>query len=433
MPLDARVQLTEATPEGIISDVDVSLATLVESLERNWAPQAGVAVSCVSRKWILGSRSAEEVALVRNRLPESLPFMGFYSFGEISPLEAKASSVLHNCTMITLLFGEEDAQRADRPTIEPQTAPSRHDDHLQRHVELLERKLQRARQSQARLEYQKSLNSQMLKRVNAELIEANRRIDQQNRMLRDSLSLAQQVQQRLLPQVSPIIAGFDLAGRSIYCDETGGDYFDYLVLPEEHGFSVVVGDVSGHGIASALLMATARAFLRMRASKIGRPCDYITDLNRLLTSDLHDSGQFMTMFLLRLEDAGQQLTWVRAGHEPALIYNAASDYFEELYGQGIAMGIRSSEYYTEHTRRNISADELIVIGTDGIWEARDPDDRFFGKERFKEIIRRYSGCTAHQMLDHVIDAVQTFCRGRPFADDVTLVVVQKRNNGQSPP
>jgi sigma-B regulation protein RsbU (phosphoserine phosphatase) len=178
-------------------------------------------------------------------------------------------------------------------------------------------------------------------------------------------------------------------------------------------------------------MATARALLRMRASKSGRPSDFITDLNRLLTSDVYDSGQFMTLFFLRLEDRGERLTWVRAGHEPALIYNASADSFEELHGQGIAMGIRSSEFYTEYNRRNISADELIVIGTDGIWEARNPENRFFGKERFKDIIRKYSGCTAHAMLDHVLGAVQGFCRGRPFADDVTLVVIQKKNSGRN--
>lgn len=139
----------------------------------------------------------------------------------------------------------------------------------------------------------------------------------------------------------------------------------------------------------------------------------------------------MTLFFLRIQEPEPNLTWVRAGHEPALVYKASSDSFEVLHGRGIAMGIRGSEFYTEYTRRNISADELIVIGTDGIWEARDPENRFFGKERFKNIIRKYSGCAAHQMLDYVIGAVQTFCGGRPFADDVTLVVIQKKNNGRS--
>jgi sigma-B regulation protein RsbU (phosphoserine phosphatase) len=431
MSKNARVQLTEATPDGIINDVDASLGKLVDGLDRNWAPQAAIVASCVSRKWILGSRSAEEFGLLDSRLPKELPFVGFYSFGEIGPLGPGRAAVLHNCTMITLLLGEADAQQTDHPTIERKPVPAGLAFRSQQHVALLERKLNRARQSQVRLEYQKTLNSQMLKRLNEELVEANRRIDEQNRILRDSLSLAQQVQQRLLPQASPIIAGFDIAGRSIYCDETGGDYFDYLVLPEDHGVSVVVGDVSGHGIASALLMATARALLRMRASQSGRPCEFVTDLNRLLTSDVYDSGQFMTLFFLRLQDSGERLTWVRAGHEPALIYNAAADSFEELHGQGIAMGVRSSESYSEYTRQNFSDNELIVIGTDGIWEARDPDNRFFGKERFKDIIRRYSGCTAQQMLDYVLSSVQGFCRGRPFADDATLVVIQNKNNRRS--
>lgn len=196
MPENARVQLTEATPEGIISDVDTSLGKLAESLDRKWTPQAAIVASCVSRKWILGSRSAEESALLSSRLPKSLPIVGFYSFGEIGPLAPGRAAVLHNCTMITLLLGEADAQRMDHPIIESREAPSGHSLHLPQHIELLERKLQRARQSQARLEYQKALNSRMPKRLNEDLAEANHRIDEQNRILRDSLSLAQQGRER---------------------------------------------------------------------------------------------------------------------------------------------------------------------------------------------------------------------------------------------
>jgi len=112
-------------------------------------------------------------------------------------------------------------------------------------------------------------------------------LDREHRKVRQSLSLAMEVQQNLLPRSNPSVKGLDIAGKSVYCDETGDDYFDFLKTgnPEAGAISVVVGDVSDHGIPSALLMATARACIRQRSSRPGSIAKIVTDTNRQLAGD----------------------------------------------------------------------------------------------------------------------------------------------------
>jgi serine phosphatase RsbU (regulator of sigma subunit) len=328
--------------------------------------------------------------------------------------------------MITLLMGEKDSRTSLRPAPQlPQFAPSPRD--KDRYIALLERRLSRAHEYQRRLEYNKSLSGTMMHRMNEELGRAKRKIEQQHLILKESLTLAQQVQQRLLPQGRPTFPGFEIAGRSIYCDQTGGDYFDYLALPEEEGsVSIVVGDVSGHGVAAALLMATARALLRMRVSKAAAPGELISDINRFLSSDTEGTGQFMTLFYLLLDAPRNTMTWVRAGHDPALRYVPSLDRFEEMRGEGLALGVVDDWHYQEYRTNVLESGEIIVIGTDGIWETRDVRNRLFGKERFMEVIQRKHKESADDIVDACFRAVTEFRSSLPIEDDITLVVIKKK-------
>jgi sigma-B regulation protein RsbU (phosphoserine phosphatase) len=135
--------------------------------------------------------------------------------------------------------------------------------------------------------------------------------------IQQSLNMAMEVQQNLLPKALPRIRGIDMAGACSYCDETGGDYFDIFMpdLSSPDRFSIVVGDVSDHGVPSALVMTTARALLRMRSSMSGSTAQVVSDVNRQLSRDVEDSGQFMTLFYSELDRASLQLRWVNAGHD----------------------------------------------------------------------------------------------------------------------
>ena len=228
----------------------------------------------------------------------------------------------------------------------------------------------------------------------------------------------------LLPQSDPLITGLDVSGRSIYCDETGGDYFDFLQLNGDGRLGVVLGDISGHGIPSALLMATARAFIRQRSMMPGSISEVVEDVNQLLCKDYTDSNSFMTLFYLSIDPQDRSLRWVRAGHDPALSYNPAADTFEELMGNGIPIGVEPDWRYTENQKSDLSDGQIIVLSTDGIREAFNRSGEMFGQERILEAIRQCRGGSAKEILEGIIDSVDRFRAGLEYQDDVTLVVIK---------
>jgi sigma-B regulation protein RsbU (phosphoserine phosphatase) len=244
--------------------------------------------------------------------------------------------------------------------------------------------------------------------------------------LQRSIHLAKEVQQALLPKRDPTVDGLDVSGTSVYCDETGGDYFDYLGAGGERPatFDVVVGDVSGHGISAALLMASCRALLRQRSAAGGSPGAIVSDVNRLLERDVEDSGSFTTLFFMRVALAERALTWVRAGHEPALLYDPAHDRFHELRGGGPALGVHPKWAYAEHHAAGLDRGQIVVIGTDGIWEARNSAGEMFGRERLWAAVRRYRQESARGIVAGCLEALERFRQQALREDDTTLVVIK---------
>ena len=247
------------------------------------------------------------------------------------------------------------------------------------------------------------------------------KLDEHLKMSR-ALGLAHEVQQSLLPNKNPILQGFDIAGKSTYCDETGGDYYDFLQVSDDK-LVVVVGDVSGHGVSSALLMATARALVMLRSSMPGPAASIINDVNRHLSLDTSETGNFMTFFYCELKELSREISWVRAGHDPAIIYDPESDEFDELKGRGLAMGLDYSFEY-EESKRVLGLGQIILIGTDGIWEMRNEQGEMFGKERLKKILRENSSLLAAEMVLVIDDALGNFRGKAQFEDDITLVVIK---------
>jgi sigma-B regulation protein RsbU (phosphoserine phosphatase) len=241
-----------------------------------------------------------------------------------------------------------------------------------------------------------------------------------------ALALAGEVQKSLLPQSKPDVQGLDIAGRNVSCDEIGGDYFDFLWRREnpDGPFSVVVGDITGHGVDSALLMTSARAFLRMRASQPGTISEIITAMNRHLTRDVLESGRFMTLFYLTVDPKQDRIDWVRAGHDPAILYDPQQDAFEELKGSGVALGVNAAFEYVENYRDGLTDGQIIAIGTDGIWEAFNKKGKMFGKRRFKDIIRQNARAGADDILNAVYREINKFTQGQKSEDDITLVIIK---------
>jgi phosphoserine phosphatase RsbU/P len=238
-----------------------------------------------------------------------------------------------------------------------------------------------------------------------------------------ALKLAEEVQRTLLPASPPKVAGVELSGTSIYCHEIGGDYYDYLLLPEGR-LGIVVADVSGHGIDAALFMTAARAFMISAAQGFRSPAGLVRDVNRHLTRDSAPTSQFMSLFFLEINPAEKTLRWVRAGHEPAIVFNAVTGAFSELGGDGMALGVVADVDYKEYTQAGWDPGTVIVIGTDGITETRNPSGEFFGGARFRDVIRNHAAQPADRIQSAVIEAVDTFRGESAQEDDVTLVVLK---------
>jgi sigma-B regulation protein RsbU (phosphoserine phosphatase) len=237
-----------------------------------------------------------------------------------------------------------------------------------------------------------------------------------------ALKVAQEVQQSLLPKDDPALQGFDISGSSVYCQETGGDYYDFIDIGRDR-LAVVVGDVSGHGVESALLMATARALIMLRASMPGSADSVIKDVNRQLSIDTYDTCNFMTLFYCELTASDHEIRWIRAGHDPALIYNPDTDEFDELKGQGSVLGLDISLKYDSFHRR-VKPGQVIIIGTDGIWEMHNTAGEMFGKEALMEIIRKNHTGSARHIVDTVTETLERFRGNKAQEDDITLVVIK---------
>jgi phosphoserine phosphatase RsbU/P len=250
------------------------------------------------------------------------------------------------------------------------------------------------------------------------------------------MEVAASVQQGFWPKAAPPLPGFDMAGLSVPCDAMGGDYYDYFMRPvtdptEAPCCYMAVGDVTGHGIQAALLMASVRAFLRARLISPGGPAEIIRDVNRLLTRDLMLTGRFMTLFLLELDPFRARMRFVRAGHDPALLYDPALDDFRELGGRGIPLGIDHDWHYEENVIQAMTPGAVLACGTDGIWETQDAAGNMYGKDRLRRVLRLTAAGDARSVTRAVLADLEDFRQGGPQLDDVTLVVV-KATPGEPP-
>jgi serine phosphatase RsbU (regulator of sigma subunit) len=243
--------------------------------------------------------------------------------------------------------------------------------------------------------------------------------------LRHSLGVAMEVQQRLLPAGPPPVRGLDVAGHSTYCDETGGDYYDFLVLDRASpdAVLVVLGDVMGHGVAAALVMAGVRAVLRDRVGAAGSLADLMGRLNRLISAD-HQGERFMTMHLSVIDAKARTLRWVSAGHDPALVYDPAADRFEEVGAGELPLGVMDETEYTEHVHGPLRPGQVILVGTDGVWEMPDAKGEPFGKDRLRAVIKASAPESAADIARAVRDHLAAFRGDARQVDDVTFVVVK---------
>lgn len=238
----------------------------------------------------------------------------------------------------------------------------------------------------------------------------------------EQFRVAREIQQHLFPKESPELAGFDIAGASFPAEAAGGDYFDYLEMANGR-FGLVVGDVTGHGVGPALLMAETRAYVRIVAlnrDDVGR---ILTRANAALSDDIGDE-RYVTMFLGRLDADTKTLHYCSAGHPPALIIGKDGAVRAKLKRTGIPLGIRRESQYESAAEVQLQPDDIVVLLTDGADEATDAAGEFFGLDGVVRVIHEHREQPAAAIVQALYDRVRAFSANLADLDDVTAIVIK---------
>jgi sigma-B regulation protein RsbU (phosphoserine phosphatase) len=249
---------------------------------------------------------------------------------------------------------------------------------------------------------------------------------QDRERMKRSLEIAGAIQQNLLPKANPEMEHFDIAATCVYCDQTGGDYYDFIPLEGQAGgqLGIAVGDVTGHGIGAALLMAAVRGVFRQGAREYGdRLQALFSHCNDQLAQD-SDDDKFITLFYGILNSQDRSMVWASGGHDPALWYHRQTDCFEELPNTGPPVGLFKGMAFGQLGPVRLGTGDILLVGTDGIWEAQNAGDEMFGRHRLKELIRTHRDKDAQSLCVCITEAVLDYVAPQSPDDDVTLVVIK---------
>jgi sigma-B regulation protein RsbU (phosphoserine phosphatase) len=233
------------------------------------------------------------------------------------------------------------------------------------------------------------------------------------------LLLARSVQQRLYPAAPPASPGFDIFGAAFVADVTGGDYFDFLALPGER-LGIVIGDVSGHGFDSALLMAETRAVLRSTIQTKSDPGEILGIINRVLAADI-EGNRFVTMLLACLHGPTGRFTYASAGHS-GYVLDGSGAIKTELTATGLPLGLFADAAYETSGETTLEPGEMILLLTDGVTDSEAPDQTPFGVERILDVVRSCRGERSREVVARLYREARGFQSGAPQQDDMTIVV-----------
>jgi sigma-B regulation protein RsbU (phosphoserine phosphatase) len=248
-------------------------------------------------------------------------------------------------------------------------------------------------------------------------------IAQRERMNRE-VEIAREVQERLFPQKLPIIAGLDYAGHCRPALGVGGDYYDFLALPKGN-LGIAIGDVSGKGIAAALMMASLQASLRSEATRAPENlAAAVSNINHLVY-EASASNRYATFFYGQYDPTQGTFDYVNAGHNPPMLFHDAggNGAVTRLEPGGTVIGLLESVHYHQGSVRLVPGDVLIAF-TDGISEAMNLDDEEWGEDRLIDAVRECRRSSANQLLESIFDAATKFAGTAPQHDDMTVVVVR---------
>jgi PAS domain S-box-containing protein len=244
----------------------------------------------------------------------------------------------------------------------------------------------------------------------------------ENARIKRELEIAQEIQRSFLPDHLPELSGLETACRCEPATNVGGDYYDFF-YPAPRILDVVIADVAGHSVGSALLMTETRSVLHAMARLNHSPARLLATVNNLLYDDLSRAELLNSMFYARLDLNSGTLIYANAGHTRSQLFRSGDGSFVELDADGLLMGVKREVFFEERGTR-LSPGDILLLHTDGITESENGEGEFFGVERLRETIRRHGNRPAGEIIDAVFQELSVFTGAREHADDMTMVVIR---------
>jgi serine phosphatase RsbU (regulator of sigma subunit) len=250
-------------------------------------------------------------------------------------------------------------------------------------------------------------------------------LEQARQLMARDLEQAAEIQKSFLPSVAPVVRGLDVAGHNAPCRTVGGDYFDFFRYGESR-VALVLGDVSGKGMPASLLMMGLQARVQVLIEEPKNLAEAMTRLNRITSANC-PSNRFITFFSCIVDGDTGEVAFCNAGHNPPLIVRKSGE-VEELSGAGPVLGILGSIEYAEY-RTHLDEGDTLVIYSDGVTEAANPEGEEFDTERLGAAVQRSRTEPAGAIVEAVNRAVADFTAGAPQSDDITLIVARRAGSG----
>lgn len=238
--------------------------------------------------------------------------------------------------------------------------------------------------------------------------------------LEQEMTIARDIQMELLPRTFPRIPGLDMFAFTVPARHVGGDCYDVIDVGDGR-LALTIGDVSGKGTPAAILMANVQAAVRA-LSESGIPADQlITRVNKLVHNFTEESA-FITFFYCVLDTRTGDLRYVNAGHNPPCVFRADGSK-EYLHRGGLVIGIMPGAEY-EEGRTVLAPGDDLVLYTDGITEAVNPEEEMFGEERLEALLAEHRHASAREIEEYVYSGIRDFVGAAAQSDDLTMVVVK---------
>ncbi len=247
--------------------------------------------------------------------------------------------------------------------------------------------------------------------------------------LKKEMQLAQSIQQTLLPKQVPETEGFEISAKYDAAMEVGGDYYDYFYVDED-SIGITVGDVSGKGIGGAFVMSIVRTALRLEAREQKDASEVLINLNNTLHGEFK-KGMYITLFYIILDSKKRVINYASAGHTPMILYRAETDHIYQLNPRGFPVGLNIGDLKLfrksmMNERVSLNKGDLLLVYTDGITEAMNPEREEFGEERLLEAIKKHSTLQANDFAEKLMEEIKIFTKGNPQSDDITFIVIKNR-------